>query len=99
MNFPPVTTARSPIMALRRSPKPGALTAQILQNAAQLVDDQRGQGLGLDILGNDQQRTADGDDLVQQRQQLRQIGDLLLVQQDAARSPAPLPASCGLVRK
>ena len=28
MNLPPVTTARSPIIALRRSPKPGAFTAQ-----------------------------------------------------------------------
>ena len=27
MNWPPVSTAMSPSMALRRSPKPGALTA------------------------------------------------------------------------
>ena len=45
-------------MALRRSPKPGALTAQHLERAAQLVDDQRRQRLALDVLGDDQQRLA-----------------------------------------
>src|SRR5215204_2138017 len=74
MNFPPVTVARSPIIALRRSPKPGAFTAQ-------LVHDQRRQRLALDVFGDDQQRPAAGDDLVQQRQQLGQVRDLLLVQQ------------------
>ena len=45
-------------MALRRSPKPGALTAQHVQRAAELVDDQRRQRLALDVLGDDQQRLA-----------------------------------------
>ena len=82
MNFPPVTTARSAIIALRRSPKPGALTGADVQHAAKLVDDQRRQRLGLDVFSDDQQRAAGRDDLVQQREQLGEIADLLLVQQD-----------------
>jgi len=38
-------------MALRRSPKPGALTAQV-------VDHQGRQRLAFDFFGDDQQRTA-----------------------------------------
>jgi hypothetical protein len=56
--LPPVRMAMSFSIALRRSPKPGALTAQTLQRAAQLVDDQRGERLALDVLGDDQQRLA-----------------------------------------
>src|SRR4051812_49556611 len=36
MNLPPVTTARSPIMALRRSPKPGAFTAHTFRTPRSL---------------------------------------------------------------
>jgi hypothetical protein len=36
MNLPPVTTARSPIIALRRSPKPGAFTAQMFNTPRSL---------------------------------------------------------------
>ena len=39
-----------------------------LQTAAQLVHHQRGQGLALDILGDDQQRLAGLHDALQQRQ-------------------------------
>ena len=38
-----------------------------LQDAAQLVDDQRGQRLALDVLGDDQQRLAGLGDLLEQR--------------------------------
>ena len=37
MNWPPVRTAMSPSMALRRSPKPGALTAQTLSTPRSLL--------------------------------------------------------------
>ena len=45
-------------IALRRSPKPGALTAHDLQRAAQLVDDQRRERFAFDVFGDDQQRPA-----------------------------------------
>ena len=41
-----------------------------LEGAADLVDDQGGQRLALDVLGDDQQRLAGLDDLLQQRQQI-----------------------------
>ena len=82
MNWPPVRTAMSPSMALRRSPKPGALTAHTLQDAAQLVDDQHRQRLALDVLGDDEQRLAGLGDLLQQRQHVADVGELLLVDED-----------------
>ena len=54
-------------MALRRSPKPGALTAHALQDAADLVDDQCRQRLAFDVLGDHQQRPARFRDLLEQR--------------------------------
>ncbi len=41
-----------------------------LEGAADLVDDQGGQRLALDVLGDDQQRLAGLDDLLQQRKQI-----------------------------
>ena len=55
-----------------------------LQNAAQLVDDQGRQRLALHILGDDQQRLAGLRDLLQQRQHVADVGELLLVDQDVA---------------
>ena len=73
MNLPPVTTARSPIIALRRSPKPGALTAQMFSTPRSLFTTSAASASALDVLGDDQQRPAAGDDLVQQRQQLGEV--------------------------
>ena len=42
--------------ALRRSPKNGDLTATTVNSLADRVDHQGGQGLALDVLGDDQQR-------------------------------------------
>ena len=53
-----------------------------VQHAPQLVDDQGGQGLALDVLGDDQQRLARLGDLLEQGDQLAQAADLLLVKQD-----------------
>ena len=49
------------------------------EHAADLVDDQRRQRLAVDVLGDDQQRLARPDDLLQQRQQVGDRGDLALV--------------------
>ena len=65
MTWPPVRTARSWSMALRRSPKPGALTATDVKVPADLVHHQGGQRLALDVLGDDQQRLARLHDLLE----------------------------------
>ena len=74
MSWPPVRTAISSSMALRRSPKPGALTAATFETAAQLVDDERGQRLALDVLGDDEQRLAGLHHRLENRQQRLQAG-------------------------
>ena len=53
-----------------------------VEHAAELVDDQRGEGVAVDILGDDQKRLARLCDLLEEREELPQIGDLLLVDQD-----------------
>ncbi len=53
-----------------------------VQRAAQLVDHQRGQRFAFDVLGDDQQRLAGARDLLEQRQQVLHVADLLLVDQD-----------------
>ena len=67
---------------MRRSPKPGALTATACEGAAQLVDDERRERLALDVLGDDQQRLARLDHLLEQRQEVRDGADLLVGDQD-----------------
>ena len=47
-----------------------------LEGAADLVDDQRGQGLAVDVLGDDHQRLAGLHDLLQQREQVLDRADL-----------------------
>ena len=53
-----------------------------LQAAAQLVDDQRGQRLALDLFGDDEQRLAGLHDRFEHRQQRLQARELLLVDED-----------------
>src|SRR5438045_4025093 len=53
-----------------------------LEPTAQLVDDERGERLTLNILGNDQQRPAALNHGLQQRQQRLQPRELLLVDQE-----------------
>ncbi|EME96580.1 DNA polymerase II large subunit [Streptomyces mobaraensis NBRC 13819 = DSM 40847] len=62
----------------------GGLDGDGVEGAADLVDDEGGEGLALDVLGDDQQRLgATGlDDLLQQREQVGDGGDLALVDQD-----------------
>jgi hypothetical protein len=51
-------------VALRRSPKPGGG----VEGAADLVDDEGGERLALQVLGHDEQRLAGLQNLLQQRQ-------------------------------
>jgi hypothetical protein len=69
-------------MALRRSPKPGALTAATCKGAAQFVDHQRGQGFAVDILGDDHERFAHFGNLLKNRQEIFHIADFFLIDQN-----------------
>ena len=53
-----------------------------LERAAELVDDDRRERLALDVLGNDQQRAAGLDDLLEQRQEVLDPAELLVGDQD-----------------
>ena len=58
------------------------LDGRDLEAAAELVDDERGQRLALDVLGDDQQRPGRLDDGFEHRQHRLEVGELLLVQED-----------------
>ena len=60
----------------------GSLDGAHLEAAAQAVDDERGECLALDVLGDDQQRLAGLDDGLEHRQHGLQAGQLLLVDED-----------------
>jgi hypothetical protein len=62
--------------------KAGRLDRRHLEPAAQLVEHQRRERLGLDVLGDDHQRLVVAHDRLEQRQDGRQRGHLLLHQQD-----------------
>src|SRR5262245_52117567 len=91
MDCPPVRIAMSPSMALRRSSRPGGLAAVAEargldgadgQVVADAVDHQHRQRLALDVLGDDEQRPAGLSDLLQQRQHVADVVELLLVDQN-----------------
>ena len=69
-------------IALRRSPKPGSLDGHGAERAADLVDHEGGQGLALDVLGDDQQRLAALHDLLEHGEQVLDRGDLAVHEQD-----------------
>ena len=60
----------------------GGLDGARGERAADLVDDERAQRLALDVLGDDQERLAGLDDLLQQRQEVLDRRDLALVDED-----------------
>jgi len=68
-------------IALRRSPKPGALTATELK-ATDLVDHEGGQSLALDVLGDDDERARGLHDLLEHRDQVAHGGDLRTHEED-----------------
>ena len=53
-----------------------------LEDAADVVDDQSRQCLTLEVLGDDEQRPSGLRHALEQRQQLADVGDLLVDQQD-----------------
>ena len=67
---------------MRRSPKPGALTARTEIGALELVHDERRERLTVDVLGDDQHRAAQLDGLLERRQEVRHGRDLLVGDQD-----------------
>ena len=58
------------------------MTAAALEGAADLVDDQRGQGLAVDFFADDEDRLAGVQDLFQDRHQVLVAADLLFVDED-----------------
>jgi hypothetical protein len=62
--------------------KAGRLHGHIGKYPPQPVDDERGEGLTFDVLGNDQQRYAALRNLLEQGQEVLHIADLPFVQQD-----------------
>src|SRR5258708_6951022 len=56
--WPPVRTAMSCSIALRRSPKPGALTAATFRPPRRRVDDEGGKRLAFDVFRDDDERLA-----------------------------------------
>src|SRR5450631_3686807 len=54
----------------------GSLDGDRAEGAADLVDDERGESLALDVLGDDRERLAALHDLLQQRQEILDRGDL-----------------------
>src|SRR5580692_3148781 len=77
INWPPVRIAMSSSIALRRSPKPGALTAATLRPPRRRLTT----SLARDVFGDDEQRAARLYHGFQHRQHRLQAGQLLLVQQ------------------
>ena len=82
MTWPPVRMAMSCSIALRRSPKPGALTATDVERAADLVDHERGQRFAFDIFGDDHERLAGLHDLFEHRHEVTHGSDLGADEQD-----------------
>ena len=68
---------------MRRSPKPGALTAAHCERAAQLVHHQGRQGFALNVLGNDQERLSELGNLFEKGKQVLHRADFLFVDEDA----------------
>ncbi len=69
-----------------------------VEGAADLVHDQGREGLALDVLGEDEQRLAGRDDLLQQRQQVGDRRDLALVEQDVRARRGRPPSTPGRSR-
>ena len=67
ITWPPVRVAMSSSMLLAAVAEPGRLDGHGAQRAAHAVDDQRRERLGLDVLGDDQERAAALRDVLEQR--------------------------------
>ena len=60
----------------------GGLDGRDVEDALELVDDERREGLAVDVLGDDEQRLAGLHDLLEDREDLLDVGDLALVDED-----------------
>ena len=60
----------------------GGLHRTALEGAAERVDDERGEGLAFDVFGHDEERLALLDDGFEDRHQVLDVRDLLLVDED-----------------
>ena len=60
----------------------GSLGGTDVEDTAELVDDQRREGVAIDILGDDQERLARLGHFLEEREELTEIRDLLLVDED-----------------
>src|SRR5690606_24185147 len=60
----------------------GSLDGRDLDDAADVVDDERRESLAFDVLGDDQQRATGFRNGLEQRQQLADVRDLLVVNKD-----------------
>ncbi len=60
----------------------GGLDGQHVDRPAQLVDDERGERLAVDVLGHDEEGLAEGDGLLEGREQIRDGRDLLVGDED-----------------
>ena len=69
-------------MALRRSPKPGALTATQVNVPRSLLSNQRRHRFAFDVLGDNQHLAAGLHNLLEQRQDLLNVADLLVGDED-----------------
>ena len=82
MTVPPVRVAMSAEHRLAAIAEAGGLHGTHVQHAAELVDDEGREGFAFDVFGDDQQRLGLLAGLLQDRQQLAKVADLLLVDQD-----------------
>ena len=69
-------------MALRRSPKPGALTAATLSVPRSLLTTRVAKRFAFDFFREDDERLAHLGDLLEDRQQVLHAADLLLIDED-----------------
>ena len=60
----------------------GGLHRDDVERAAELVDDQRGEGFAVDVFSDDQERLAGVDDGFEDRDEVLDARDLLFVNQD-----------------
>ena len=75
--------------------EPGRLDRDDVERAADLVDDERRERLALDVLGDQQERLAGLEHLLQQREQLLDAADLLVHDRDVRLLERSTPCAPG----
>ena len=93
MALPPVRMAMSSSMALRRSPKPGALTAATFSVPRSLLTTRVASASPSTSSAMMSERLAGAGDLLEQGEQVLHRGDLLLVDEDVGVLEGRLPCA------